>query len=173
MCKIKLEKLILSICFQRTLFAHLILFHFDETIFATHALLLKNGETMISFITIRGNEYYGWSVVKKTFPQEKKTSIILTADSDFVGSHCSNQNTAEVAAKKIAVLNSLPYVSENVSVITILPCDNRCYVPVELTSNDTVIAQGTVSQELQSAIKDAHDLALTRQLPFIVNVPLS
>lgn len=104
----------------------------------------------ISFVSIQGNESTGWDVVKKTFPSSNRLSVTATS----MNQHCKDQKIAEVAAKTIAELNRLPYVSDSASVITVARFGS-CYLPVELTPNDGVIGQGTSSPSILSAIEEA------------------
>jgi len=120
----------------------------------------------ISFVSIQGNESTGWDVVKKTFPKVSGRSVIHSVTAISMDQHCKDKKTAEVAAKKIAELNRLPYVSDSASVITVGPfCGD--YLPVELTPSGVVIGQGTNSPSIQSAIMEAREIAESRNLLFI------
>lgn len=121
----------------------------------------------ISFVSIQGKESSGWDVVKKTFPKVSGSSITLSVTVSTLDKHCENQKTAEVAARKLAELNKLPYISENSSVITVTPFCG-CYLPVELTPSGGVIGQGINSPSIQSAIKEARSVAESKKLPFII-----
>lgn len=120
----------------------------------------------ISFISIQENKDSSWDVVQKTFPKVSGKSITLSVTVSSLNNPCKDQKTAEIAAKKIAESNKLQYVPENSSVITITPFCG-CFLPVELTPNGGVIAQGTNSPNYESAVKEGHSEAEGRKLPFI------
>lgn len=120
----------------------------------------------ISFISIQENKDSSWDVVQKTFPKVSGKSITLSVTVSSLNNPCKDQKTAEIAAKKIAELNKLQYVTENTSVITITPFGG-CFLPIELTPNGGVIGQGTNSPNYESAVKEGRSEAEGRKLPFI------
>jgi hypothetical protein len=83
-----------------------------------------------------------------------------------------SKKTAEIAAQELAKLNSLQFVPDNVSVITVANlCDT--FFPVELTPSGNVIGQGTTSQNIHSTITAAKEVANNKGLPFVFELKLS
>lgn len=120
----------------------------------------------ISFVSIQGDDNAGWDVIKKTFPKVSGNSVTLGVTNVSMNQHCSDQKTAEIAAKKMAELTSLPYISNNVSIITVTPfCGG--FLAVELKPNGGVTGQGTCSPSLHAAMQEAQAVAKSRNLIII------
>ncbi|KAF3363393.1 Uncharacterized protein PHSC3_000002 [Chlamydiales bacterium STE3] len=117
----------------------------------------------ISFVSIQENSVSEWEVVKKTFSNASKdfstTKITLNHS-------CENQKTAEIAAKNIAKGNCLPYVPNNLNVITVAKLIGG-YFSIELTSSGKVIFLGQYWETMQAALPEAQEVAQIKQLPFL------
>ena len=120
---------------------------------------------MTSFITIHCDSHSGFDVIQSTFPKVSDTFIILEIVSKSI-EHYADKETAKVAAKKMAELNQLEFVSNDTSLITVVYAQDN-FFPVELTPSGSVIVQGIFSSSIQSAVKDAIEVANSRNVPLI------
>ncbi len=120
----------------------------------------------ISFISIQENIDGRWQVVQKTFPQISRGYKILSVNSIAIGSHYIDRQTAELAAKIVAVSKKMPYVTNYANIITVTSVEEH-YWAVKLKPNGSVTSQKICDFSYPYVVEKARTLANHKNLQFI------
>jgi hypothetical protein len=120
-----------------------------------------------TFITVTKNSVTGWDVVQKSFPVYTDSKTTLKIVSKELGLHSEDQKAAEVAAKDFAANNSVLYVPEGGSVITVSPF-YKSHMPVELRCDGGVMQCGVPDDNFDSVKRVALRLAKIKNMPFVM-----
>ena len=108
----------------------------------------------VSFMTIQESSSTGWDVVKKMYSDSSDVGLTTAVEQ-----HCVDKTTAEVVAKEIARLGQLPFVPENISVISVFPL-NAWFLPFELTPTGNIITlTEKISASWRCTVKSAQEYA--------------
>lgn len=119
---------------------------------------MQHASLITTFLSLQANDWNGWDIVQKTFPQRvdgiTRFSILTTE----IGHHYADKTKAKVQALRIAIFNNLTFVNDMNDVMTIAAHDDG-YVPMSISKKNELFCKGSFSDKLETALAKAHEIA--------------